>query len=288
MSDAHHNECMLKTVKTLFISDIHLGTRGCQAAALLDFLKCHEADTIYLVGDIVDGWRLKSSWYWPQLHNDIVQKILRQARKGTRVVYVPGNHDEFLRDYVGSSFGGIEIVEEAIHEMVDGRRMLILHGDKFDTVVRNHKWLAMLGDWAYDFAIFLNRLIGFVRRQFGLSDWSFSAYAKNKVKQAVSFISAFEEAVVADAARNGVCAVMCGHIHQPVIRQMGPILYLNTGDWVESCSAIVEHIDGIFELVRWKAATPQAQAPVRLTYQPAVCAVTALSRVSHAPQNDFD
>ena len=171
---------MLKTVKTLFLSDVHLGTRGCKATALLDFLKSHEAETIYLIGDIVDGWRLKSTWYWPQAHNDVVQKVLRQARKGTRVVYVPGNHDEFLRDYVGSNFGGIEVVEEAVHEMVDGRRMLILHGDKFDTVVRNIKWLAVLGDWAYDFAIYLNRPISFVRRRFGLSDWSFSAYAKKK------------------------------------------------------------------------------------------------------------
>jgi UDP-2,3-diacylglucosamine pyrophosphatase LpxH len=221
---------MSRTVRTLFISDVHLGTRGCQAEALLDFLKSYEAETIYLIGDIIDGWRLRQVWYRPQLHNDIVQKLLRRVRKGERIVYVPGNHDEFLCDYTGSAFGGIEIVEEAIHETANGLRILILHGDKFDTVVRNMKWLAQLGDWAYDFAIFLNRHIGRVRRYFGLSDWSFSAYAKQKVKSAVSFISAFEEAVAADASRHGVDAVMCGHIHQPVIRQIGKIQYLNTGD----------------------------------------------------------
>lgn len=260
---------MVQALKTLFISDVHLGTRDCKAKELLDFLKNYEAETIYLIGDIVDGWRLKSAWYWPQAHNDVVQKVLRHARKGTRVIYVPGNHDEFLRDYVGSNFGGIEVVEEVVHEMVDGRRMLILHGDKFDAVVRNIKWLAVLGDWAYDFAIYLNRPISFVRRRFGLSDWSFSAYAKKKVKKAVSFISCFEETVVTDAARHGVDAVMCGHIHQPVIRQMGLIQYFNTGDWVESCSGILEHLDGSFELVHWKLEEQKTKAPERLTYRPA-------------------
>ena len=260
---------MSKSVRTLFLSDIHLGTRGCQAEALLDFLKHHEARTIYLIGDIIDGWRLRSVWYWPQLHNDIVQKLLRQVRKGTRIVYIPGNHDEFLRDYVGSNFGGIEIAEEAIHEAEDGRRILILHGDKFDTVVRNIKWLAVLGDWAYDFAVFLNRHISRFRRLFGLSDWSFSAYAKQKVKRAVNFISSFENAVAADAARHGVDAVMCGHIHQPEIRQIGAVQYLNTGDWVESCSAILEHDDGRLELVRWRKLEQQLKLAPSLALEPA-------------------
>jgi UDP-2,3-diacylglucosamine pyrophosphatase LpxH len=242
---------MTRRIRTLFISDVHLGTRGCQAGALLAFLKTVEPEQIYLVGDIIDGWRLKQSWHWPQLHNDVVQKLLRRARKGIRVVLIPGNHDEFLRDYVGSNFGGVEILEEAIHTTADGRRMLILHGDKFDTVVRNVKWLALLGDWAYDFAIFLNRHISRVRRAFGLPYWSFSAYAKQKVKRAVNFISAFEDAVIADAERHHVQAVLCGHIHQPCIRQMRGIDYLNTGDWVESCSAIFEHLDGRLELVHW-------------------------------------
>ncbi len=247
---------MVTKVRTLFLSDVHLGTRGCQAKALLEFLKGVEAETIYLVGDIIDGWRLRATWHWPQAHNDVVQKLLRRARKGTRLVYVPGNHDEFLRDYTGSNFGDIEIVEEAIHQTADGRLILILHGDKFDTVVRNAKWLAHLGDWAYDFAIFLNRYVSHVRRYFNLPYWSFSAYAKQKVKTAVNFIGAFEEAVVADAVRHNVDAVLCGHIHQPAIRRMGNIDYYNTGDWVESCSAIVEHEDGRFELLRY--AEPQA------------------------------
>lgn len=250
---------MVRQVRTLFISDVHLGTRGCQASALLSFLKAHEAEQIYLIGDIIDGWRLKSSWHWPQLHNDVVQKLLRQARKGVRLVYVPGNHDEFLRDYTGSNFGGVEIVEEAIHVTADGRRILILHGDKFDEVVRNMKWLAHLGDAAYDFAIFLNRQISIIRRRMGLPYWSFSAYAKSKVKKAVAFISAFEEAVALDAVRHNVNGVMCGHIHQPAMRRLGAIDYYNTGDWVESCSAIIETMDGAFELVHWK---PEAEFPI--------------------------
>jgi len=259
-------------VKTLFISDVHLGTRGSQAAALLDFLKHYHADTIYLVGDIVDGWRLKASWHWPSEHNVVVQKLLRQARKGVRIVYVPGNHDEFLRDYCGDKFGGVELVEEAICQLSDGRKALILHGDKFDMVVRNMKWLAHLGDWAYDLAIFVNRYVNFFRRQFGLPYWSFSAAAKSKVKKAVNFISAFEEAVVADAKRQNADVVICGHIHHAADRRIGHIQYLNCGDWVESRTAIAEHQDGSLELLRWDeivsigAAKPTVALPA---FQPA-------------------
>ncbi|MDB5650949.1 MAG: metallophosphoesterase [Hyphomicrobiales bacterium] len=241
-------------VRTLFISDVHLGTRGCQAAALLDFIRVYDADTIYLVGDIIDGWRLRASWHWPQAHNDVVQKILRKVRKGTRLVYVPGNHDEFLREYAGSTFGGIEIVEEAIHVTADGRRMLVLHGDKFDTIVRNMRWLALLGDGAYDLAIWLNRWIARVRRAFNLPYWSFSAWSKQKVKRAVNFISAFEHAVAMDARKHDVEIVLCGHIHRPAHQQLDGLLYLNTGDWVESNSAVVEHPDGRLELVFWTDA----------------------------------
>ncbi|MCC2095778.1 MAG: UDP-2,3-diacylglucosamine diphosphatase [Hyphomicrobiales bacterium] len=240
--------------RTLFLSDVHLGTRGCQASALLDFLRHHDADRIYLIGDIVDGWRLKQAWFWPQDHNDVVQKVLRKVRKGTPLIYIPGNHDEFFRDYVGHNFGGIEIAAEAIHTCADGRTILLLHGDKFDTVVRNVKWLALLGDWAYDFAIWLNRHIARARRYFGLPYWSFSQWSKDKVKRAVSFISAFEDAVVADAKRHKVDCVMCGHIHKPVVREIDGITYINTGDWVESCSAVVEHHDGQLELIHWQEA----------------------------------
>ncbi len=237
--------------RTIFLSDVHLGTRGSQAELLLDFLRDNEADTIYLVGDIIDGWRLKVTWYWPQSHNDVVQKLLRKARKGTRIIYVPGNHDEFLRDYIGSNFGGIEIVEEAIHETADGRRMLVLHGDKFDVVIRHVRWLAFLGDWAYDLAIFINRYVSWVRRHLGLPYWSFSAWSKQKVKTAVNFIGTFRDAVAADAARHGVDVVLCGHIHQPAVEQVGKLTYINSGDWVESCTVVIEHQDGRLELVHY-------------------------------------
>ena len=258
-------------VRALFLSDVHLGTKGCQPELLLDLLKRCEADTIYLVGDIVDGWRLKAGWYWPQLHNDVVQKLLRKVRKGTRLIYVPGNHDEFLRDYVGSSFGGIEVVEEALHVTADGRRVHVLHGDKFDVVIAHARWLAHLGDSAYDFAIWLNIHISRVRRRLGLPYWSFSAWSKQKVKKAVSFIGAFEEAVAAEARRNGADAVICGHIHHPAMKRIDGVLYVNTGDWVESCSAVVEHHDGRLELLRWAqprvdplAALPPPAAPSRV------------------------
>jgi UDP-2,3-diacylglucosamine pyrophosphatase LpxH len=250
-------------VRTLFISDVHLGTRGCQALSLLDFIKHYDAETIYLVGDIIDGWRLKSSWHWPAAHNVVLQKLLRKARKGARIVYVPGNHDEFLRAYCGENFGGIDIVEEAEHVLADGRKALILHGDKFDTVVRNMKWLAHLGDWAYDLAIFINRYVNVVRRWLNLPYWSFSAAAKAKVKQAVNFISAFEDAVVADARHRGADVVICGHIHHATNRRMGPIQYLNCGDWVESRTAIAEHEDGSLELIRWGEASTREQATAR-------------------------
>ncbi len=243
-----------RRVRTIFLSDVHLGTRGCQADALLDFLKAHDAETIYLVGDIVDGWRLRQTWHWPQAHNDVVQKLLRKARKGTRLIYVPGNHDEFLRDYEGSHFGGVEITEEAIHTCADGRRMLILHGDKFDTVVRNVRWLALLGDHAYDFAIWLNGHIARARRYMGLPYWSFSQWSKDRVKRAVSFITEFEKAVVHDAKRHEVEIVLCGHIHKATIQQMDGVTYINTGDWVESCTAVLENDSGALELCHWHSA----------------------------------
>jgi len=240
-----------RKIRTLFLSDVHLGTKACQAHLLLDFLKHIEAETIYLVGDIIDGWRLKSGWYWPQSHNDVVQKLMRKVRKGTRMIYVPGNHDEFLRDYVGMNFGGVEILEETIHETADGKRLLILHGDKFDVVVNNVKWLAHLGDWAYDMAVAINIAIGWVRRRLGLSYWSFSGWGKQKVKRAVNFIGAFEKAVANDAARANVDGVVCGHIHAPVLRNMLGVIYANTGDWVDSCSALVEEHDGSLHIVHW-------------------------------------
>ena len=237
--------------RTLFISDVHLGARGSQADRLLDFLRSHDADTIYLVGDIVDGWALQSNWYWPQSHNDFVQKMLRKARKGAKVIYVPGNHDEFLRNYYGTHFGGIDVVENTVHTGVDGRRYLVIHGDIFDLVVQNARWLAHLGDKAYDFAIQMNRLVNFFRRAFGVPYWSLSQWAKLKVKNAVNYIGAFEQTLAAEARRHGADGVICGHIHYATIRDEHGIRYMNCGDWVESCTALAEHEDGRFEIITW-------------------------------------
>ncbi len=237
--------------RTLFLSDLHLGTRGCQSALLLDFLKHHDADTIYLVGDIVDGWRLRSGWYWPQNHNDIVQKLLRKVRKGSRMIYVPGNHDEFARDYVGYTFGGIEIMSRAVHVTADDRRFLVTHGDQFDIVVRHARWLALLGDWAYGAALRANTGFNVVRRRLGFPYWSFSAWAKLKVKNAVSFIGSFETALSEEAARMQVDGVVCGHIHHAALREIAGVTYVNIGDFVESCSVAVEHHDGRIEILRW-------------------------------------
>ncbi|HZH12278.1 MAG TPA: UDP-2,3-diacylglucosamine diphosphatase [Microvirga sp.] len=238
-------------VRTMFLSDLHLGTKGCQAGALLDFLKLYDAETIYLVGDIVDGWRLKSGWYWPQSHNDVVQKLLRKVRKGSSLIYVPGNHDEFLRDYVGISLGGIELAEHAIHETADGKRYLVIHGDQFDLVVRHARWLALLGDGAYTAALFINTYLNIIRRKLGLTYWSLSAWAKLKVKNAVNFISRFEELLASEARRQDVDGVICGHIHHAAMHENFGVAYVNTGDWVESCTVVVEHWDGRLELIRW-------------------------------------
>src|SRR5262249_12455486 len=240
-----------KQVRTLFLSDLHLGTRGCQAERLLDFLRHYEAETVYLVGDIVDGWQLKSGWYWPQLHNDVVQKLLRQARKGARLLYLPGNHDEFLHDYYGTHFGGIEVIEDAIHVSADGKRYLVIHGDLFDVVIRHARWLALLGNNAYDLAIWLNTYFNAIRRGLGLTYWSLSQWAKLKVKNAVNFIGEYEKALAAEARRRGVDGVICGHIHHAVMRQDFGLTYVNCGDWVESCTAVVEHFDGRLEIIRW-------------------------------------
>jgi UDP-2,3-diacylglucosamine pyrophosphatase LpxH len=214
----------------------------------------HKAATIYLVGDIVDGWRLKNGWYWPQSHNDIVQKLLRQARKGARIVYIPGNHDEFMRDFPGHHFGGIEVIEQTVHEAADGRRFLVMHGDAFDVVVRHARWLALLGDWAYGMALAINTWLNVVRRRLGFTYWSLSSWAKLKVKNAVNFIGRFEETLAREARRLDCHGVVCGHIHHAALREIDGIIYVNTGDWVESCTAVVEHSDGRFEIIRWTSA----------------------------------
>ena len=237
--------------RSIWISDIHLGTRGSKTELLLDFLRRTESDYLYLVGDVVDGWRLRKTWYWRQQHNDVIQKLLRKARKGTRVFYIPGNHDEMFRDFARHRFGRVAILNEAVHTAADGRRYLVLHGDQYDGVVKYAKWLASLGDTAYNFALQVNHWLNVVRRRLGFSYWSLSAYLKHKVKNAVEYISRFEHAVVADARRRGVDGVICGHIHFAEMRLVDGFQYMNDGDWVESCTALVEHADGRFEILNW-------------------------------------
>ena len=237
--------------RTIFISDLHLGTPGCQAEALLEFLKIYTCDNLYLVGDIVDGWQLKRKWYWPQNHNDVIQKLLRKARKGCRVIYVPGNHDEFGRHFLDHSFGGIEIREEAVHITADGKKLWVIHGDYFDGVIQCAKWLAYVGDNLYEFTLKLNRYLNQLRARLGMPYWSLSAYLKLKVKKAVNFISDFEVAVANEARKLGYQGVVCGHIHHAEIRNIEGMLYCNDGDWVESCSALVEHSDGRLEILKF-------------------------------------
>jgi UDP-2,3-diacylglucosamine pyrophosphatase LpxH len=237
--------------RTIWLSDIHLGTRGCKADFLLDFLRHNEAETIYLVGDIVDMWRLRKTWFWAQNHNDVIQKLLRQARKGTRIVFIPGNHDEWLRDYIGLQAGGIVLAEEAVHETADGRRLLVIHGDAYDGVVKYARWLAVLGDSAYTLALWLNHHVNLARRRLGYPYWSLSAYLKGKVKNALEYVGSFREAVADEARRRGLDGVVCGHIHQAEIVPVDGILYCNDGDWVESCTALVEDHEGRLSIMRW-------------------------------------
>lgn len=237
--------------RAIFISDTHLGTRGCKAHHLLDFLRHHESDYLYLVGDIIDGWALRDGFYWPQCHNDVVQKVLRRARKGTQVVYVPGNHDEFARQFVGLDFGGIAIRAQAEHRLLDGRRLWVVHGDFADGVIQHARWLAYVGDTLYGFALWLNRHVNTVRARLGMQYWSLSQYLKHKVKNAVGFIFSFEQVLAREARRRGYDGVVCGHIHRAEIRETDRLLYCNSGDWVESLTALVESHDGELRIVHW-------------------------------------
>ncbi|WP_162653131.1 UDP-2,3-diacylglucosamine diphosphatase [Lentilitoribacter sp. Alg239-R112] len=241
--------------RALFLSDIHLGTRGCQAEMLLDFLREYDAEYIYLVGDIFDGWRLRKGWYWPQSHNDVVQKILRKGRKGSKIIYVPGNHDEVMRNYLGTHFGGIDVKEKDIYTALSGEKFLIIHGDQFDMVVMNAKWLAYLGDWAYETILKINTSVNRIKRLWGGQYWSLSRWAKHKVKSAVNFIGDYEAVLSSEAEKADVNGIICGHIHHPAMHDVNGIKYINTGDWVESCTAVIEHLDGTFELIEWSKVT---------------------------------
>jgi len=251
LSGARMDDKPIYSFRTVFISDVHLGTRGCQAEILLDFIRSIECEHLYLIGDIIDGWKLKGGWHWPQSHNDVVQKVLRMARKGVKITYVPGNHDEVARDYCGIHFGGVVVARDAIHTTVDGKRFLITHGDEFDGVVQHARWLAFLGDWAYRTILALNTLFNLARRRLGFGYWSLSAFLKSRVKNALQFIENFESAVAEEARRRGVDGVICGHIHKAEMRDIDGIAYINDGDWVESCTALVEHKDGRLEILEW-------------------------------------
>ena len=240
--------------RAIFISDLHLGTAGCQADALLDFMRAHPSDYLYLVGDIVDGWQLRRRWYWPQSHNDVVQKLLRRARKGCRVIYVPGNHDEFARQFIGHQFGGIEVVEDAVHTTASGRSLWVTHGDYFDGVIQYARWLAYVGDNLYEFTLKLNRHLNSARARLGLPYWSLSAYLKHKVKSALNYVTDFETAVASEARKRGHDGVVCGHIHRAEMRAIDGTLYCNDGDWVESRTALVEHHGGHLELLHFVPA----------------------------------
>jgi len=248
--------------RTIFISDTHLGTRGCKAEALADFLAHNDCATLFLVGDIVDGWQLKRRWFWTEAQSQVMAEILRKVDAGTRVIFVPGNHDEFARAYAGRLFAGVEIVNETIHETADGRKLWVLHGDRFDGVIAYAKWLAHVGDWAYGMALRLNDILFAARKALGLPYWSLSAFLKHKVKNAVQFIANYEAAVAGEARRRGVDGVVCGHIHHAEIRTIDGILYCNDGDWVESCTALVEDFDGRLRIVRWAEEVARRPTPL--------------------------
>ncbi|WP_088347032.1 MULTISPECIES: UDP-2,3-diacylglucosamine diphosphatase [Rhodomicrobium] len=268
-----------RSFRTLFISDTHLGTRSCQADAILEFLRLNDAETIYLVGDIIDFWRVKRGPVWPQSHNDVLQKLLRKVRKGARIIFIPGNHDEALRDYCGMSFGGIEIHHDFVHQTADGRRILVMHGDEFDIVVRYAKWLAFLGDRSYEIALWCNNPLNWVRRRLGFGYWSLSAYLKQRVKSAVNFIGEFETAIADEAKRREADGVICGHIHHAADRMIHGIRYINCGDWVESCTALAEDHDGQIRLIRWHEEAAKYAAPAMI----AAAAPIALIEAEAAP-----
>jgi UDP-2,3-diacylglucosamine pyrophosphatase LpxH len=238
-------------LRSVFISDVHLGFKGCRAGFLLDFLRRVECEQIYLVGDIIDLWSLERTFFWPQQHNDVIRTLLGKAKHGTRVVYIPGNHDRLFRDYDGWVFGNVEVRLEALHETADGRRFLVLHGDEFDSVIRASPLLESLGNRAYAFVLRLNRHVNNLRQRFGYPYWSVAAFLKHKVKNAVKYITNFERAVAFEARRRGVDGMICGHIHRAEVSDIDGVLYCNDGDWVESCTALVEDHHGRLSLLRW-------------------------------------
>lgn len=258
MQELHPHEDTPAThkVRTIWLSDVHLGSKGAKADELAEFLKRYDCDTLYLVGDIIDGWRMRKKVYWPQAHTNVIRRILTRAKRGTQVVYITGNHDDMMRRYSGISFGNIQLADEYIHTCADGRKLWVIHGDQFDGVVQCHRWLALCGDWAYETMLHINRWFNQLRRRLGFGYWSLSAYLKHKVKRAVNFISDFEQAVAKSAAHKGLNGVVCGHIHHAEIRQFDQnITYYNCGDWVESLTALIEDEHGQLRLIHWNQTT---------------------------------
>ncbi|MEN3111660.1 UDP-2,3-diacylglucosamine diphosphatase [Uliginosibacterium paludis] len=272
-------------VRSIFLSDIHLGTRGCQADSLLDFLRHYEAEQIFLIGDIIDFWAMSRGVHWTPAQNTFVQKILRSARKGVKVTFIPGNHDEALREHCGIRFGDIELKHEHLHVAADGKRYMLIHGDEFDQVTRHHRWVALLGDVAYNALVRINAWLSILRRGLRMAGyWSLAGYAKRKVKSAVSFIFDFEDCVVRAIRERGVDGVICGHIHAATIRQIQGITYINCGDWVDSCTAIVEHFDGGMELVEWRSARLAGLTATPAEPQPATEALVEEIAASVMPE----
>jgi UDP-2,3-diacylglucosamine pyrophosphatase LpxH len=245
---------MQKTYRSIFISDVHLGTRDCKADQLNNFLKHNTCETLYMVGDVIDAWRIQQNkWRWKQSHTNVVRRVMGHAKRGTRVVYVAGNHDEFLRPLMpyGINFGNIEVVNQIEHIGLDGKHYLVVHGDLFDGITRLAPWLSFLGDKAYDFVLMLNSKFNWLRHRMGFGYWSLSKYLKGRVKKAVDFIFQFERNLADYCRKRGFDGVICGHIHHAEIKDIDGITYMNDGDWVESCSALVEHWDGRWEIVTW-------------------------------------
>jgi UDP-2,3-diacylglucosamine pyrophosphatase LpxH len=251
---------MSRPIRSIFISDVHLGCKYANAEALLAFLKGQQPEFLYIVGDFIDGWRLKRSWYWNDTYSFLIRRVLKMMKRGTQVFYTPGNHDEFLRRFL-STLGSVRITDEVIHVTADRRRLLVLHGDQFDVVVRHARWLSLLGDYGYDGLLVLNRIYNSWRRRLGFGYWSLSAFVKQRVKQATTFVSNFEDVATKYAASKGCQGVVCGHIHTPAHRERNGIAYYNTGDWMENCTALVEYQDGTFEVIH---------RPAHLGAQPAV------------------
>ena len=258
--DPHPESETVRKHRSIWISDVHLGTKGSKAELLADFLKHNDCDTLYLVGDIIDGWRLQKKTYWPQTHVNVIRRILTRSKRGTRVIYITGNHDEFLRRYSGMSFGNIYLADECVHEAPDGSKYWVIHGDAFDSIVCNQKWLALIGDWAYESLLKLNVVFNGARNILGMDYWSLSSYLKYKVKKAVNFISSYEKTLVYECRRRGYQGVICGHIHHPEVTVRDNIRYANSGDWVESCSALVEDQQGNLEVINWLDSTRKQQA----------------------------